>query len=90
MIPKGAPNKDLAMKALAIMMRPDAQASISKYINYAPANMKGYDTGIITPEMAANLPNSPQNAGKGFVLSVDWWVKNNDEMVKRFDAFLQR
>jgi hypothetical protein len=40
--------------------------------------------------MAANLPNSPQNAGKGFVLSVDWWVKNNDEMVKRFDAFLQR
>jgi putative spermidine/putrescine transport system substrate-binding protein len=90
MIPKGAPNKDLAMKALAIMMRPDAQASISKYINYAPANSKGYDTGIITPEMAAGLPNSPQNVGKGFTLSVDWWVKNNDEMVKRFDAFLQR
>jgi hypothetical protein len=40
--------------------------------------------------MAAGLPNSPQNIGKGFTLSVDWWVKNNDEMVKRFDAFLQR
>ncbi|MBL8697460.1 MAG: ABC transporter substrate-binding protein [Alphaproteobacteria bacterium] len=90
MMPKGAPNKELAMKALAIMMRPDAQASISKYINYAPANLKGYDTGIITKEMAAGLPNSPENVGKGFVMSVDWWVQNNDEMVKRFDAFLQK
>lgn len=90
MMPKGAPNKELAMKALAIMMRPDSQATISKHINYAPANTKGYDTGIITPEMAANLPNSPQNIGKGFFLSVDWWVKNQDEMIKRFDAFLQQ
>ncbi len=90
MIPKGAPNKDLAMKALAIMMRPDAQATLPKFINYAPANNKAYDTGMISAEMAANLPNSPQNVGKGFALSVDWWVKNNDEMVKRFDAFLQK
>jgi len=90
MIPKGAPNKDLAMKALALMMSPDLQAALPKFINYAPANNKAYATGKITPEMAANLPNSPQNIEKGFALSVDWWVQNNDEMVKRFDAFLQQ
>ncbi len=90
LMPKGAPNKDLAMKAIAIMMRPEVQAALPKYINYAPANNRAYDTGLITKEMAARLPNSPENKGKGFVMSVDWWVKNTDEMVKRFDAFLQQ
>ncbi|MCL4765004.1 MAG: ABC transporter substrate-binding protein [Hyphomicrobiaceae bacterium] len=90
LVPKGAPNKDLAMKAIAIMMRADVQAALPKYINYAPANSKAYDTGLITPEMAAKLPNSPQNVGKGFVMSVGWWVENTDAMIKRFDAFLQQ
>jgi putative spermidine/putrescine transport system substrate-binding protein len=90
MIPKGAPNKDLAMKAIAIMMRADVQAQLPKYINYAPANMAAFETGQITDAMAAQLPNSPQNAKKGFWMSVDWWVENNDEMVKRFDAFVQK
>jgi putative spermidine/putrescine transport system substrate-binding protein len=90
LMPKGAPNKDLAMKAVAIMMRPEVQAALPKYINYAPANNRAYDTGLITKEMASRLPNSPENKDKGFVMSVDWWVKNTDEMVKRFDAFLQQ
>jgi putative spermidine/putrescine transport system substrate-binding protein len=90
LIPKGAPNKDLAMKAIAIMMRPDVQARLPQYINYAPANLKAFDTGLISKEMMAKLPNSPENVKKGFVLSVDWWVKNTDAMVKRFDAFVQQ
>jgi putative spermidine/putrescine transport system substrate-binding protein len=90
LIPKGAPNKDLAMKAIAIMMRPDVQARLPQYINYAPANMAAFETGLISKELAAQLPSSPENNGKGFLLNVDWWVKNNDEMVKRFDAFTQK
>lgn len=90
LIPKGAPNKELAMKAIAIMMRPEVQARLPQYINYAPANLKAFDTGSISKEKMAELPNSPENVGKGFVMSVDWWVKNADEMVKRFDAFVQQ
>ncbi len=90
LIPKGAPNKDLAMKAIAIMMRPEVQARLPQYINYAPSNTKAFDTGLISKEKMAELPNSPENIGKGFVMSVDWWVQNTDEMVKRFDAFLQQ
>ena len=90
LIPKGAPNKDLAMKAIAIMLRPDMQARLPQYINYAPANLAAFETGLISKELAEQLPNSPQNIGKGFTLNVDWWVNNSDEMVKRFDAFVQR
>ena len=66
LIPKGAPNKDLAMKAIAIMMRPEVNARISQYINYAPANLAGFETGVISKELAAQLPNSPENVKKGF------------------------
>jgi len=90
LIPKGAPNKDLALKAIAIMTRPEVNARISLFINYAPANAKSYDTGVIPKDKLPGLPNSPENVKKGFVMSVDWWVKNTDEMVKRFDAFLQK
>lgn len=90
MVPKGAPNKDLAMKAIAIMTRAEVNARISNYINYAPSNTKGYDTGVIPKEKLPALPNSPENVKKGFVQDNQWWVQNADEMVKRFDAFLQK
>jgi putative spermidine/putrescine transport system substrate-binding protein len=90
MIPKGAPNRELALKAIAIMSRPEVNARISNYINYAPSNMKGYDTGVIPKEKLPGLPNSPENFEKGFVQDVSWWVNNADAMVKRFDAFLQK
>ena len=89
MIPKGAPNKELAMKAIAIMSRPEVNARISNYINYAPSNSKSYDTGVIPKEKLPGLPNSPENFKKGFVQDNSWWVNNADAMVKRFDAFLQ-
>jgi putative spermidine/putrescine transport system substrate-binding protein len=90
LVPKGAPNKDLAMKAIQIMLRPEVNARISLYINYAPSNSKSYGTDVIPKEKLAGLPNSPENVKKGFTQSVDWWVANADEMVKRFDAFLQK
>jgi putative spermidine/putrescine transport system substrate-binding protein len=89
MVPKGAPNKDLAMKAIAVM-RPEVNARISLFINYAPANLLGFDTRVIPEDKLPGLPNSPENIKKGFVQNVAWWVANGDEMVKRFDAFLQK
>jgi putative spermidine/putrescine transport system substrate-binding protein len=88
-IPKGAPNKDLAMKAIAIMSRPEVQARISLFINYGPANAKAFETGIIKPEVAAALPSSPENAKKGFVLDANYWAANLDELTKKFDLFIQ-
>ena len=90
MVPKGAPNKDLAMKAIAAMTRAEVNARISLFINYAPANLKGYETGVIPKSKLSGLPNSPENVKKGFVQDVQWWVDNGDAMIKRFDAFLQK
>jgi len=88
-VPKGTPNGELAMKAIAIMMREDVQARISLYIDYGPANGKAFDTGIIKPEVAARLPSSPENARQGFVLDADYWGRNLDKLTERFDLFIQ-
>lgn len=89
-IPKGAKNKDLAMKAIEIMSRPEVQARIALHINYGPANSEAFNTGVIPPDVAARLPSAPENAKKGFVLDANYWAENLDELTKQFDLFIQR
>ena len=49
-IPKGAPHKDVAMKFLAEINKPQYQAALTKYITYGPTDKKVYDLGIIPPD----------------------------------------
>ena len=88
-IPKGAKNKDLAMKAIEIMSRPEVQARIANYINYGPANSDAFETGVIPEDVAKGLPSHPDNVAKGFVLAADYWAQNLDELTQRFDLFIQ-
>ena len=88
-IPKGAKNKDLAMKAIAIMSRPEVQARIALFINYGPANGDAFDTGVIPEDVAKGLPSHPDNVAKGFVLDATYWAENLDKLTQDFDFFIQ-
>jgi len=88
-VPKGAKNKDLAMKAIEIMSRPEVQARIALFINYGPANEDAFDTGVIPEDVAKGLPSHPDNAGKGFALNSQYWADNLDKLVQDFDFFIQ-
>ncbi|MBN9672549.1 ABC transporter substrate-binding protein [Roseibium aggregatum] len=74
-IPKGAPNKDLAMKFLAEVSKPEYQDDLPKYITYGPTNAAAYETGVISPETAAGLPSSPENAAMQLPISLEWYAK---------------
>lgn len=88
-IPKGAKNKDLAMKAIEVMSRPEVQARIALFINYGPANAEAFDTGVIPEDVAKGLPSHPDNAAKGFVLDANYWADNLDQLTQEFDFFIQ-
>ncbi|QIE46719.1 extracellular solute-binding protein [Pseudohalocynthiibacter aestuariivivens] len=88
-IPKGAKNKELAMKAIEIMSRPEVQARIALFINYGPANADAFDTGVIPEDVAKGLPSHPSNASKGFVLDANYWAENLDTLTQEFDFFIQ-
>lgn len=74
-IPKGAPNKDVAMAFLAEISKAEYQDDLPKYITYGPTNKAAYETGEITPEMAAMLPSSPENAALQLPVSLEWYAK---------------
>lgn len=87
-VPKGAPNKALAMKLIAQIMKPESQANLATLIPYSPVNAKAYELPIITEQLAARLPTSPQNIDKVVAVSPEWWVKNQEAVRQRFALFL--
>ena len=62
--PTTAPNKDLAMKFLAEISKPQYQAEFTKYITYGPTNKKAYELGTIEAGYAKRLPSHPDNAAR--------------------------
>ena len=59
-IPKGSPNKDLAMKFIAMAASVDAQAEYARHIAYGPTNTKALSK--LDAKILADLPTSPANS----------------------------
>ncbi|MEM7742920.1 MAG: ABC transporter substrate-binding protein [Pseudomonadota bacterium] len=74
-IPKGAPNKDVAMAFLAEISKAEYQDDLPKFITYGPTNKAAYETGAIDAATAAALPSSPENAALQLPVSLDWYAK---------------
>jgi putative spermidine/putrescine transport system substrate-binding protein len=87
-IPRGAPNKDLAMKVIGMMVSPEYAANIPQYINYGPTTELAFETGKIPPEVAARSPSSPENMANQVVLSARWWAENMREAQERWSAWM--
>ena len=89
-IPRGSPNKDLAMQALAMMLAPEQQARLPQYINYGPTTSLAFDLGIITPEQTAISPSAPENLAVQMITDADWWAENRQAVQARWDEFITR
>ena len=87
-VPKGAPNKDMAMKLIGEMTKPIYQANLTKYIAYGPTNMEAFEIGVISPEVAATLPSSPQNAKVQFVSDAQFWKEYGARAEEMFDEMM--
>ena len=87
-IPKGAPNKDLAMKFLAEISKPQYQAEFTKYITYGPTNKKAYDLGTITAAYAKTLPSYPDNAAKQLPINLQWYIQNEEKASQAYQNML--
>lgn len=90
-IPKGAPNKALAMKFLAEISKPKYQADLTKYITYGPTNSEAYNIGIIDKAYAAKLPSSPANAARQLsvsAVSTAWYAKFEPQAAQAYQNML--
>ncbi len=90
LIPKGAPHKDLAMKALAMFLSPEPQAHFAQYIDYGPINAKAFDTGILNDADRKRVNSSPENLAKQVIINDAWWGEHGAEMMERWQNFKQK
>jgi len=90
-IPKGAPNKDLAMKFLAKISTAEMQANLPQYITYGPSNKASYELGKIDDALARSLPSHPDNAALQLVVDEEglaWYEKFDKKASAMFQDML--
>ena len=87
-IPKGAPNKALAMKFLSEISKPQYQAEFTKYITYGPTNKKAYEGSAIPAAYAKTLPSHPDNQAKQLPIDQAWYIKNGARAAALFQDML--
>lgn len=89
-IPKGAPNKDLAMKVIARMVSPELAANIPQYINYGPTTSLAFETGKISEEAMKSSPSAPDNLKHQVITSAQYWATNMRDIQEEWSAWLTR
>lgn len=84
-IPKGAPNKELSMKYIALASSADAQAEYARNISYGPTNNKAL--AKLDAKVQSLLPTSPANAKDALQFNVKFWADQGEELEKRFASW---
>ena len=84
-MPKGTPNKDLALKFIALASSPDAQAEYARNISYGPTNNKALLK--LDPKVLALLPTSPANSKDALHFNTAFWADQGEALEKRFAAW---
>ncbi|MEM7221794.1 MAG: ABC transporter substrate-binding protein [Pseudomonadota bacterium] len=87
-IPKGAPNKEVAMQFLAEISKPEYQANLPKYITYGPTNKAAYDLGKIDEATARALPSHPENAAMQLPVDIEWYAEWETIAAEKYQEML--
>ncbi|MDQ2089534.1 ABC transporter substrate-binding protein [Marimonas arenosa] len=92
-IPKGAPNKDLAMDFLAFSTATEQLAAQASWISYGPARKSSsplVGTYATKPDlqMGPQMPTAPENFKTALQNDFEFWADNQDELNERFNAWL--
>ncbi|MFQ5939446.1 MAG: extracellular solute-binding protein, partial [Alphaproteobacteria bacterium] len=85
-IPKGSPNKELALKFIAFSLRPDRQAAMTDHISYGPVATAAIP--LINPKVLPHLPNAPENFEQALLVDEEFWTENLEPLTERFEAWL--
>jgi putative spermidine/putrescine transport system substrate-binding protein len=91
-IPKGAPNKDLAMDFIKFATGTKPLAEQAKYISYGPARKSSsalvgmYKDG--KTKMGPHMPTAPANMKNALVNNFAFWADHSSELNERFNAWI--
>ena len=81
-IAKGAANVDGAYRLMDFSLRAEIQANIAKAFPSNPSSPVAY--GKLTEDERNALAGAPKYYDKGFDADIDWWIKNEAAVTKRW------
>ncbi len=91
-IPRDAPNKDLAWEFIKFATATEQLARQAEWISYGPARRSSVpligahaEAGI---EMGPHMPTAPENFQNALQNDFLWWADHADELNERFNAWL--
>lgn len=84
-IPRGSPNRDLAVRYLQTATTPEHQANFAKLIPYGPTNTKAIPK--IDAETLKHLPSAPANVVDAVRFDASFWADQGEALEKRFAAW---
>jgi putative spermidine/putrescine transport system substrate-binding protein len=90
-IPKGAKNKDGAMRFITFATDPARLAAQAQLIAYGPMRKSALDLvgkhPVIDVEMKTFLPTAPDNFKKALRFDDAWWTGQEEALQKRFEEW---
>ena len=87
-IPKGAPNKDMAMKFLGEISKAQYQANLPFHITYGPTNKKAYEVTTASKALLEALPSHPKNVSKMLAVDLDWYANYREKALEMYMELL--
>jgi putative spermidine/putrescine transport system substrate-binding protein len=87
-IPRGTPKRDLAMRFIAEVVKPEINARIATTSDMSPTNTKAFTHNLISPERARTLSSLPANMTNQVLLNAEWWTPNLNELGQRYKALI--
>jgi putative spermidine/putrescine transport system substrate-binding protein len=91
-VPKGAPNKDLAMDFIKFATTTEGLRAQASMISYGPPRKSANVEPIVykdgKTDMAPHSPTNPANMTNSLLTSSEFWVDHDAELNERFQAWL--
>ncbi len=84
----GGPNPGPAEKLLEFYSRPETQAELVEHLSYGVPAKAAYE--LMSDEVKADLPTTPERAEWAMVYSDDFWVDRQAALTERFNAWASR
>lgn len=85
-IPRGAPNTDVAMSFINFATRAVPAANYSRLQNFGPVNQGALD--LLRSDIVAELPNAPGNLPGQFFENWAFWAENREFLTTQFEDWL--
>jgi putative spermidine/putrescine transport system substrate-binding protein len=85
-VPKGAPNADVAMDFINFTLQPEQQAALSRNIPYGPTNTAALE--LLDAKTRATLASSGDNLDRVVPLDARWTAENYQEVSDRWHKWM--